>query len=330
MKISDFVTFDLGNSLDFYSSWNKPIVIVSDGPYGVNGYDGDLSGAEDLPNWYEPHIQSWSDFSSPLTTLWFWNTEVGWAEVHPVLKKYGWIYRSCNIWDKGIEHVSGNTNSKTLRRFPVVTEVCVHYVRSPRFVLNGQNNLSAQDWLRSEWQRTKLHFNIANKACSVKNAATRKYLTTDHCWYFPPADVFEKLSQYANEFGDESGKPYFAINGNILTGSQWEQLRAKFYCPIGITNVWKCPPIRGNERIKGKSFHPSQKPFSLMERIIKCSSDEGDIIWEPFGGLCSASIAALRLKRKSFAAEINEEIYKIACERIKKEENYEIMEKSFE
>jgi site-specific DNA-methyltransferase (adenine-specific) len=88
--------------------------------------------------------------------------------------------------------------------------------------------------------------------------------------------------------------------------------------------------LRGNERIKGKSFHPSQKPTSLMEIIIKCSSDEGDVIWEPFGGLCSASIASLRLKRKSFAAEINEEIYKVACDRIKKEVDYEIMEKSYE
>jgi site-specific DNA-methyltransferase (adenine-specific) len=252
-----------------------------------------------------------------LTTLWFWNTEVGWAEVHPILKKHGWIYRSCNVWNKGIGHVSGNTNTKTLRRFPVVTEICAHYVRKPKFTIDKEE-MSAQDWLRSEWQRTKLPFNKANEACGVKNAATRKYLTSDHLWYFPPSEAFEKLSFYANKYGDIENKPYFAINGSILSGSKWEQLRGKFYCEAGITNVWNVPAVRGNERIKinGKALHPNQKPLSLMNQIIRCSSDKEDVVWEPFGGLCSASVAALSLNRRVYAAEINDETYMHACKRL--------------
>jgi site-specific DNA-methyltransferase (adenine-specific) len=311
-------TIQFGNSLDLLTRWDTPVVIVSDGPYGVSGYDGDLAKADGLADWYEPHIKAWSKQATPLTTLWFWNTEVGWAEVHPILKRHGWIYRSCNIWNKGISHVAGNTNTKTLRRFPVVTEVCAHYVRSPQFRLGGQSGLSAQDWLRAEWTRTGLPFCLANVACGVANAATRKYLTADHLWYFPPPEVFDKLVTYANEKGDPAGRPYFSVDGtNVLSKSQWEQLRGKFYCPAGVTNVWDHSAVRGSERIKvdGKAVHPNQKPLALMELIITSSSEKGDVIWEPFGGLCSASFAAAYLDRAAFAAEIEKATYDSAIKR---------------
>lgn len=310
------------DALNCYAGWPSPVVIVSDGPYGVSGYDGDLVSANGLAKWYEPHVAAWASRATPLTTLWFWNTEIGWAEVHPVLKQHGWIYRSCNIWDKGIGHVSGNTNTKTLRRFPVVTEVCAHYVRRPQFILGNNSQLSAQDWLRQEWCRTGLPLNRANEACGVRNAATRKYLTLDHMWYFPPPEVFQKLAIYANEHGIPAGRPYFSTDGtNILTASQWEQLRGKFHCEAGITNVWNIPAIRGKERIKheGKSLHPNQKPLSIMGQIIRCSSDPGDVVWEPFGGLCSAAVASQRLGRICFAAEVDQQTFRHAKQRIDQE-----------
>lgn len=311
--------FQQGDVLQFYNEWHSPVAIISDGPYGVDGFDGDLKKSAGLAEWYEPHVSMWSNKSTPLTTLWFWNTEVGWAEVHPVLKKYGWIYRSANIWDKGIGHVAGNTNTKTLRRFPVVTEICAHYIRQPKFKLDNQDGLSAQDWLRSEWSRTGLPFNKANEACGVKNAATRKYLTSDHMWYFPPADVFQKLVDFANENGNSDNRPFFSLDGiNTLNGSQWEQLRGKFYCPAGVTNVWNIPALRNQERLKvdNKAVHPNQKPLSLAKLIIECSTDNDDVIWEPFGGLCSFSVAAVQLNRNSYAAEINQNIYNIARQRL--------------
>ena len=40
-----------------------------------------------------------------------------------------------------------------------------------------------------------------------------------------------------------------------------------------------------------------------MQRIIKVASNEGDTVWEPFGGLCTASVAAVEAGRDAFAAE---------------------------
>ena len=120
-----------------------------------------------------------------MTTLWFWNTEIGWANVHPTLVEHGWEYRNCHIWDKGIAHIAGNSNSKTLRKFPVATEVCVQYTKKAFFKADGIQ-MDMQQWLRYEWERTGLPLYKTNEACGVRNAATRKYFTKDHLWYYPP------------------------------------------------------------------------------------------------------------------------------------------------
>ena len=136
----------------------------------------------------------------------------------------------------------------------------------------------------------------------MKNAATRKYLTGDHLWYFPPPDVFQRLVDYANANGDPSGRPYFSVDGeDEPAASQWEQLRGKFYCEAGVTNVWQVPAVRGKERVKvqGNAVHPNQKPLALMRRLVKSCSDPGDMVWEPFGGLCTASVAAAEMWAKS-------------------------------
>lgn len=308
----------LGDSKNFYKNWDNPIVIISDGPYGIGGYEGDPTSIKDLPLMYEDHIKEWTEKSTSETTLWFWNTEIGWAVVHPILEKYGWIYRGTNIWDKGIKHIAGNCNGKTMRKFPVVTEVCVHYVRKEEFFHNGEL-LSLQSWLRKEWKRTGLPFNKANEACGVKNAASRKYLTNDHLWYCPPKEEFEKLVQYANTHGNELEKPYFSKDGKVsLSGNQWNKLRAKFNFEYGVTNVWSVSQLRNNERLKNgmKIKHPNQKPLELMNRIIQASSEKGDLIWEPFLGLGSACVAAQLSDRKFVGAEINSEYFHMAKERI--------------
>lgn len=311
---------------DMYETWPAPTCIISDGPYGVSGFPGDNHTVDSLAEWYEPHIEKWSKLSTPETTLWFWNTEVGWATVHPLLLANGWEYRACNIWDKGLSHVAGNVNTQTLRMYPIVTEVCAHYVKAAMFRVDGQV-LTMQEWLRYEWERTGLPLRLANDACGVANAATRKYLTKDHLWYFPPPDAFEKMAEYANRHGDPAGRPYFSANGeDFLTAGEWARMRAKFQCEVGITNVWREPQVGGAERIRGvrngmkykfRSLHGSQKPLKFIRQTIKASTDEGDIVWEPFGGLCPGAVVSYQLGRRYRAAEIIPEFYLAAVERLR-------------
>lgn len=312
----------LGNALDFYSKWSRPTVIISDGPYGLKSFPGDPPTPKDLSEWYAPHLQAWYERALPSATLWFWNSELGWANCHQAIEDAGWEFRNCHIWDKGMAHVAGNCNTKTMRKYPVVTEVCAQYVRKNKLKSDGKP-LLLREWLRAEWRRSGLPFSHANLACGVKDAATRKYFSKDHLWYFPPAEALVQLATYANKYGLPTEKPYFSDDaGRPFTPRRWELMRAKFFCKVGISNVWHEPAVRGRERIKHgtASLHMNQKPLSLLARIITASSEMGDVIWEPFGGLCSASYAAIRLGRTAFASEINEHYFHLAKERFKNAE----------
>ena len=300
----DYGALHYGDSLRLYGEWPVPVAIISDGAYGVLGFEGDTSDHLDVPQWYEPHVKAWSDAATPATTLWFWNSEIGWAAAHPVLEKYGWRYMNCNIWNKGMGHVAGNVNTQKIRRFPVVTEVCVQY--SFEASVGGK---PLKRWLLDEWKRTGLPQRTANAACGVKDAATRKYFDQGHLWYFPPSEAMQQMVEYANKFGDPAGRPYFSLNGaKSVSQREWALMRSKFNCPHGVTNVWERSAVRGEERVKvdgGRAVHLNQKPLDLMTRIIQASTDEGDVVWEPFGGLFTASLACANLKRKVHAAELD-------------------------
>lgn len=307
------------DSINNYHNWAVPTVIISDGPYGVRGYKGDLSSTVGLAEWYEPHIVEWSKYATAHTTLWFWCTEQGWATVHPILLKYGWEFKSCNVWNKGLSHVAGNVNTKTITHLPVVTEVCVQYTKTPIFTIDNKK-VSMKEWLRYEWKRTGLPYSKTNIACGVKDAATRKYFTTDpNLWYMPPSEQFEKIVNYANTYGKKSGKPYFSIDGiSPLNAKEWTLLRPVFKCPIGTTNVWDVPQLRDKERVKDnqKAVHFNQKPLKLISTIIEISSDVGDVVWDPFGGLFTTAIACFNLKRFCYSSEINQETYKSGEKRV--------------
>ena len=303
------VTLHIGQAEEAYGGWGSPDLIVSDGAYGVGGFPGDPRTPDGLDEWYAEHIDMWSKRAHPATTLWFWNTEIGWATVHPLLAKGGWEYVQTILWDKGIAHIAGNVNGATIRRLPTVTEVCVFYRR--QLVFPGCDGaMSAREWLRSEWQRTGMSLHKANEACGVKNAATRKYLTQDWLWYFPPAEMMGRLVAYANKYGDHEGRPYFSIDGRRpITTKEWARLRHPWHHEHGLTNVWSHPPLNGQERYRGNgrrvaprvckpgknaTAHLNQKPLEFMRRIVEAATNPGDTVWEPFGGLCTASVAGGR------------------------------------
>lgn len=310
-----------GDALNAYEQWPSPTCIVSDGPYGLGKFPGEPNSETHLAEWYAPHIAAWARSATPETTLWVWCSELGWASIHSTIELHGWDYCEANIWDKGVAHVAGNVNSKTIRGMPVVTDVAVRYVRRATLTDTSGAQLDLQAWVRAEWMRSGLPLNRANAACGVANAATRKYLTQDHLFYFPPPDMIVRMAEYCRAHGRSTTRPYFSLDGKTpLTEAAWSRMRAKWNHTHGITNVWREPPVHGTERIKVSGAHTyahaNQKPLSLMERQIVASTDPGDVVWEPFGGTCSASLAAIRIGRLAFAAEVNPEFAKIAEKRL--------------
>ncbi len=322
-----------GDALDAYDGWLSPDLIITDGAYGVRGFWGDTAGASGLAEWYRPHLLKWAQKAKPSTSLWFWNTELGWATVHPLLLATGWEYVQLAVWNKGLSHIAGNVNGKTIRQLPVVTEVSALYRRKLFLDAGDGRRLDAQHWLRAEWMRSGLPLSKANEACGVKSAATRKYLASDWMWYWPPGECVEKMARYCLRYGKSARRPYFSIDGKTqVTAAEWDGLRAVWHHRNGLTNVWSRPPLSDQERLKGtmersaprvcsptrhSAAHLNQKPLDLMLIQVEAASDPGDVVWEPFGGLCSASVASVLSGRRACCAELDDKFYAIAEGRIR-------------
>ena len=85
-------------------------------------------------------------------------------------------------------------------------------------------------------------------------------------------------------------------------------------------NVWEFARVR--YRMDEYENHPTQKPITLLDRIIKASSNEGDTVLDPFSGTFTTGFVAKQLNRKSISIEIQEEYLKIGLRRLQIRDEY--------
>ena len=79
-------------------------------------------------------------------------------------------------------------------------------------------------------------------------------------------------------------------------------------------DVWLLSLPSKKEKINGK--HPTQKPLSVLERIILASTKENDVVLDPFNGSGTTGIACLNLNRKYIGIEKEEEYLELTVKRI--------------
>lgn len=86
------------------------------------------------------------------------------------------------------------------------------------------------------------------------------------------------------------------------------------------SDVWQIPKVTsGTARSsKERTPHPAQFPKALVERVIKVSSNKGEMVFDPFLGSGTTALAALNLERSVVGFEINKDYCQIAAERIEK------------
>lgn len=82
------------------------------------------------------------------------------------------------------------------------------------------------------------------------------------------------------------------------------------------TNLWRIPSLKGAS--KEKVGHPSQKPKDLIERIIKSSSQRGELVIDPFLGSGTTAVIAEKLQRRWIGIEKSEEYVELAKLRLGK------------
>ena len=79
-------------------------------------------------------------------------------------------------------------------------------------------------------------------------------------------------------------------------------------------NTWYIPRVR--YRMPEYENHPSQKPEALLDRIIRASSNPGDVVLDPFSGTFTTCAVARRLGRRSVGIELQEEYIRIGLQRL--------------
>jgi adenine-specific DNA-methyltransferase len=83
-------------------------------------------------------------------------------------------------------------------------------------------------------------------------------------------------------------------------------------------DVWDIPNVKSNHVEKTK--HPCQFPVELVERLVLSMTKKGSLVVDPFLGVGTASVAAIRHGRRAAGAEIVPEYCEIALERIRLEQ----------
>ena len=100
-----------------------------------------------------------------------------------------------------------------------------------------------------------------------------------------------------------------------------QKKNGKLKCnPLGKnpTDVWQIPKVTSgrNRASPERTAHPSQFPLAVIERIIRASSNPGDLVMDPFMGSGSTAEAALRLGRVVLGFEIEPRYMAIASHRL--------------
>lgn len=99
------------------------------------------------------------------------------------------------------------------------------------------------------------------------------------------------------------------INPNKQKNGDLKQMR----------DFWELPLVQGKERLRGengKALHPTQKPEEMLKRIILASSNQGDLVLDPFLGSGTTARVAKKYGREWVGIDKNKEYVQIARQRM--------------
>ena len=190
-------------------------------------------------------------------------------EMHRILKPTGSIYLHCD---------------------PTAS----HYLKLVMDSLFSQNNFCNEIvWHYRRWTAGNKHFQRMH----------------DIILRYTKSDNFNFNVQF-EPYGDWIKKDYSHVNPD---GKRWrwhtvKGKRYKVYLEdenkgVKLNDVWQIPYL--GSTAKERTGYPTQKPLKLIERIIKASSNEGDMVLDPFCGCATACVAAERLNRQWIGIDIS-------------------------
>jgi DNA modification methylase len=134
--------------------------------------------------------------------------------------------------------------------------------------------------------------------------------TDDYTFNLDPVRV---PSKYPGKTHFKPGPKYGLPSGNPLgkNPSDIWRLMAKEW----ETGIWEIPNVKANH--PEKTIHPCQFPIELVERCVLSMTNEGDWMLDPFSGVGSAMLAAVRHKRRAMGCEREQKYIDVGKERMR-------------
>ena len=194
----------------------------------------------------------------------------------PHLSQLGFELRQQIIIDKGMKSVSGRA-TRNYKMFPNTTESILFMIKD--------NKQFIKPFLKARQSALGLKAKEINEALGVKSNGGGMwsiYTGKNVCEQFPTKELWDKLSSIL-----DFNLPY-------------NRLAQTYNAQMGVTDVWN--DIDFYEEVR---YHPTQKPIKLIERLIYASSNEGDVVLDPFMGAGSTLIASMNLKRECIGFELD-------------------------
>ena len=121
------------------------------------------------------------------------------------------------------------------------------------------------------------------------------------------------LDSVRDEYADATKERFAHYIGNKRKGKDFG---IQTLNPLGKQpdDWWQIQPIAPSS--KERTGYPTQKPLALLHRIINASSNEGDIVFDPFCGCATTCVAAQQLGRKWIGIDIEKQSVDILVERL--------------
>ena len=268
------------------SSTSKIIdLTILDPPYYqvVNEkWDNDWKSQDDYLQWFEEVIKEVSRVSKNNGALYlfgYWKTLY---KQIPILEKYGFIFKQSITIDKGIRSIGGR-KTKTYTIFPNTTEHLLYFVKD--------NYPFVKQFLKSRQKALELKSVDINTKLGVKangGGMWSIYTGKNVCKQLPTEIYWNKLQEIL-----EFEIPY-------------NDIKFTFNIEMGITDVWSDIDFYKDKKNR---IHPTQKPYKLIERIIKASSNENDLVLDPFLGSGSTINVCKNMNRNYIGMEKSKEYF---------------------
>ena len=218
-------------------------------------------------------------------------------------------YRNSIIW----ERAEGSKNDAS-RTFGRDADYIFHYAM-PKAKFNPIYGPPNEEHIKTY----KHNDNDGKGPYALGDIANPHYGEYQYEWkgYAPPAKGWRCPIETMQEWHDQ-GILHYPINKDGSPAYEKRIRRKRYlsdYKGAVIGNVWTDigPLQKGDEEFMDYS---TQKPPELMHRIIKCSTDKGDLVFDPFCGCASLLVAAEDLQRGWAGCDVSEKAVKLLIERI--------------